>query len=89
MPYPKIGEPIPLGIIKASDDESQAEMPATSAQIDALRDELANLRALIADIGRATTATVRAHPIIAASVISLGMWAAIGLVSRRAIGRWH
>jgi hypothetical protein len=90
MPLPKIGEPIPLGIIKAEDtDTLGVEMPSVSDQIAVLRDELAALRSMLADVGRATSETVRAHPIIAASVISIGLWALIGLTSRRVVSRWH
>ncbi|WP_426127635.1 hypothetical protein [Pararhizobium sp. PWRC1-1] len=89
----KLGEPIPLGIVTTDTavlGEKQATEPTPAAdaneresvndEVLALKQEIEAHKSRIADAGRITVQTVEAHPLIAATIISLGIW---GLMAMR------
>jgi CBS domain-containing protein len=83
----KIGEPIPLGIVTKKDviDLSLGGPPdqAIADEISDLRNQIAELRTALAKAGKTTARSIEAHPLLAATVVSLGLWALIGVGSRR------
>lgn len=92
----KLGEPIPLGIVTTDTavlGEKQTTEPTPAAdgneresvadQIVALKQEIEALKTRIADAGRSTVQPVEAHPFIAATIISLGIWGLMALAYRR------
>jgi hypothetical protein len=87
MPERKIGEPIPLGIVTKKDviDLGLRGAPdqAIADEISDLRNQIAKLRTALANAGKTTVRSIEAHPLMAAAVVSLGLWALIGLGSRR------
>ncbi|OJF89897.1 hypothetical protein [Pararhizobium antarcticum] len=92
---PKLGEPIPLGIVTRDTavlgDETIHEnttavgdgTQSVGDQIAALKEEIAALKLRLADAGKSASAAVEAHPLITATIVSLGAWALVAMVYRR------
>ncbi|KQS96833.1 hypothetical protein ASG42_28525 [Rhizobium sp. Leaf391] len=93
---PKLGEPIPLGIISTDtavlgqadavplgDSSAPEEAKSTADQIKALKAEIATLKDLIATTGKIAATKAGAHPYIMTTAISLVVWTLISIAYRR------
>ena len=83
----EIGRPIPLGIIHPEDFDKLSITDPTSgagdSDLESIRSQIADLRGSVKDLAKTTARTIEAHPLIAATAISLGLWALVGLTARR------
>lgn len=84
----EIGRPIPLGVIHPADfDKLNINDPTSQgndSDLESIRSQIADLRRSVSDLAKVTSRTIEAHPLIAATAISLGLWALVGLTARLA-----